>query len=100
MPPERAGSIGVLDGASTALAHQLPRAVGRASSLAAVPADAAKQARVGPHGQHCGCVIHQPTGRYTITSHVTTHRSSLPLESDMAQVTARRPHSGGAQSCC
>ncbi len=33
---QRAGSLGALDGASTALAHQLPRAAGSASSLAAV----------------------------------------------------------------
>ncbi len=33
---QRAGSLGALDGASTALAHQLPRAVGSASGLAAV----------------------------------------------------------------
>ncbi len=33
---QQAGSLGALDGASTALAHQLPRAVGSASGLAAV----------------------------------------------------------------
>ncbi len=33
---QRAGSLGALDRASTALAHQLPRAVGSASGLAAV----------------------------------------------------------------
>ncbi len=45
---QRAGSIGVLDRASTALAHQLPGVAGSASSLAAVLAAAAGQARVGP----------------------------------------------------
>ncbi len=46
---QRAGSLGALDGASTALAHQLPRAAGSASSLAAVSATAVRQACVGPH---------------------------------------------------
>ncbi len=58
-----------LDGAPTALAHQLPRAVGSASSLMAVPATAVGQARASPHGQHCSCLVHQPVGRYTITPH-------------------------------
>ncbi len=49
------GSLWVLDGASTALAHQLPRAVGSASSLVAVPATAVRRACIAPYGQHCGC---------------------------------------------
>ncbi len=59
---QRAGSLGALDRASTALAHQLPRAAGSASSLAAVSATAVRQACVGLYGQHCGCVVHQPDG--------------------------------------
>ncbi len=46
------GSLGALDRAPTALAHQLPRAVGSAFSLAAVPATAVGQARASLHGQH------------------------------------------------
>ncbi len=53
---QRAGSLGVLDRALTALAHQLSRVAGSATSLAAVPA--AWQAHVGPHGQHCNRFIH------------------------------------------
>ncbi len=78
---QRAGSLGALDGASTALAHQLPGAVGSASGLAAVLATAVRQACVGPYGQHCGCVVHQPDGRYTSTPHVTAHPPSPPLNS-------------------
>ncbi len=96
---QRAGSLGALDGASTALAHQLPRAAGSASSLAAVSATAVRQACVGPYGQHCGCVVYQPDGGYTITPHVTARPPSPPLESHAAQIAARCPHSGGAQSC-
>ncbi len=40
------GSLGALDGAPTALAHQLPRAVGSASSLTAVPATSGKHVLV------------------------------------------------------
>ncbi len=96
---QRAGSLGALDGASTALAHQLPRAAGSASSLAAVSATAVRQACVGPYGQYCGCVVHQPDGGYTITPHVTVRPPSPPLESHAAQIAARCPHSGGAQLC-
>ncbi len=96
---QRAGSLGALDGASTALAHQLPRAAGSASSLAAVSATAVRQACVGPYGQHCSCVIYQPDGGYTITPHVTARPPSPPLESHVAQIAACCPHSGGAQSC-
>ncbi len=60
MPPawarrymQQAGSLGAMDGAPTALAYQLPRAVGSASSLTVVPATAVGQARASPHGQHC-----------------------------------------------
>ncbi len=91
---QRAGSLGAL----TALAHQLPRAVGSASSLTAVPATAIGQARASPQRQHCGCLVHQPIGRYTITPHVTA-RPPSPLESHAVQVTARCPHPGEAQSC-
>ncbi len=93
---QRAGSLGALDGASTALAHQLPRAAGSASSLAAVSATAVRQACVGLYGQHCGCVVHQPDGGYTITPHVTARPPSPPLESHAAQVAARCPYSRGS----
>ncbi len=96
---QRAGSLGALDRTPTALAHQLPRAVGSASSPTAVPANAVGQAHASPHGQHCGCLVHQPAGRYTITPHVTARLPSPPLESHAVQVTARCSHPGEAQSC-
>ncbi len=96
---QRAGSLGALDRALTALAHQLPRAVGSAFSLTAVPATAVGQAHASLHGQHCGGLVHQPTGRYMITPHVTARPPSPLLESHAAQVTARCSHPGEAQSC-
>ncbi len=96
---QRAGSLGALDRAPTALAHQLPRAVGSAFSLTAVPATAVGQARASPHRQHCGGLVHQPAGMYTITPHVTAHPPSHPLESHAVQVTARCSHPGEFQSC-
>ncbi|KAL0172899.1 hypothetical protein M9458_033210, partial [Cirrhinus mrigala] len=89
----------VLDRTSTALAHQLPRVVDSAPGLVAVLATAARQARVGPYGQHCGCIVYQPAGRCTITSHVTARPSSPPLESDVAEITACCLHPGEAQLC-
>ncbi|KAI2661239.1 hypothetical protein H4Q32_006786 [Labeo rohita] len=67
-----AGSLGALVRSSIALAHQLPRVAGSATSLAAVPPAVAWRARVGLHGQHCVRFVHQPAGLSTITSHVTT----------------------------
>ncbi len=96
---QRAGSLGALDRAPTALAHQLPGAVGSAFSLAAVPATAVGQARASPHGQHCGGLIYQPAGGYTITPHVTARPPSPPLESHAVQVTACCSHPGAAHSC-
>ncbi len=96
---QRAGSLGALDRAPTALAHQLPRAVGSAFSLTAVPATAVGQARASTHGQHCGGLVHQPAGIYTITPHVTARPPSLPLESHAVQVTAHCSHPVEAQSC-
>ncbi len=94
-----AGSLWALDGAPTTLAHQLLRAVDSASSLMAVLATAIGQTRASPHGQHCGCLVHQPVGRLTITPHVTARPPSPPLESHAVQVTARCPHPGETQSC-
>ncbi len=96
---QRAGSLGALDRAPTALAHQLPGAVGSAFSLAAVPATAVGQARASPHGQHCRGLIYQPAGGYTITPHLTARLPSPPLESHAVQVTACCSHPGAAQSC-
>ncbi len=96
---QRAGSLGALDRAPTALAHQLPGAVGSAFSLAAVPATAVGQARASPHGQHCGGLVYQPAGGYTITPHVRARPPSPPLESHAVQVTACCSHPGAAQLC-
>ncbi len=94
-----AGSLGALDRAPTALAHQLPGAVGSAFSLAALPATAVGQARASPYGQHCSGLVYQPAGGYTITPHVTARPPSPPLESHAVQVTACCSHPGEAQSC-
>ncbi len=96
---QRAGSLGALDRAPTALAYQLPGAVGSAFSLAAVPATAVGQARASPHGQHCGGLVYQPAEGYTITPHVTARPPSPPLESHAVQVTACCSHPRAAQSC-
>ncbi len=78
---------------------KLSRAVGSVSSLMAVTATAVRQACASSHWQHCGCLIHQLIGSYTITPHVTARPPSPPLESHAAQITACCPHPGEAQSC-
>ncbi len=79
---QRAGSLGALDRAPTALAHQLPRAVDSASSLTAISATAVGQARASPHRQHCGCFIYKPVGRYTITLHTAISSSGVTRSSN------------------
>ncbi len=75
-----AGSLGALDRAPTALGHQLPRAMGSALALQQFrPLLLGKHVLV-LHGQHYGCLVHQPAGRYTITPHVTARPPSPPLE--------------------
>ncbi len=96
---QRAVSLRALDRAPTALAHQLPRAVGSAFSLMAVPATSVGQAHASPYGQHCGGLVYQPAGRYTITPHVKARPPSPPLESHAVQVNACCSHSGEAQLC-
>ncbi len=64
-----------------------------------VPATAVGQAHASPHGQHCGSLVYQPAGGYTITPHVTARPPSPPLESHAVQVTACCSHPGAAQSC-
>ncbi len=88
-----------LDRAPTALAHQLPGAVGSAFSLAAVLATTVGKARASLHGQHCGGLVYQPAGGYTITPNVTAHPPSPPLESHAIQDTACCSRPGAAQSC-
>ncbi len=94
-----AGSLGALNRAPTALAHQLPGAVGSEFSLAAVPATAVGKARASPHGQHCGALVYQPAGGYTITPHVTARPPSPPLESHAVQVTVCCSHPGTDHLC-
>ncbi len=79
----------------TALAHQLPRAVGSAFSLAAVPATAVGQARASPHGQHCGGLVHQPAGRYTITHRMSQLARHLLLWSHTQFKSLRAVHIPG-----
>ncbi len=106
MPPARAGALHATGrqprgsgqgpdcfGTSTAWS------CGQCISLAAVPATAVGQARASPHGQHCGGLVYQPAGGYTITPHVTARPPSPPLESHAVQVTACCSHPGAAQSC-
>ncbi len=76
---QRAGSLGALDRAPTALAHQLPGAF----SLAAVPATAVGQARASPHGQHCGGLV------WGVYDHTACHSSPAISSSG---VTRRLSH--------
>ncbi|KAI2668152.1 Neurogenic differentiation factor 1 [Labeo rohita] len=95
---QRAGSFRGLDRPPTVLAHKLSGVVGSASSSEEVPAYDSGQACVGQVRQHCDCGLHQPPGRCTLLSHVTTSPPSPALESTQTQVSTYHSHSGRNQS--
>ncbi len=73
---QRAGSLGALDRAPAALAHQLPGAVGSAFSLAA-----------SPHGQHCGGLVYQPAG-VTVGWYTACHSSPAISSSGVTRISS------------
>ncbi|KAL0150896.1 hypothetical protein M9458_053815, partial [Cirrhinus mrigala] len=94
-----ASSLGLLDGTSTALAHQLPGVASRASRAALLSSDAPPQARACLHRQHCDRSVHQLSGWSTLPSYPTTRPPSAPVESGAAEIAARCSHTRGAQPC-
>ncbi len=95
---QRAGSLGALDRASTALAHQLPRAVGSALALRQFwPLLLGKHVLVRTDNTAAVSYINRLGG--IRSHHVTARLPSPPLESHAVQVTARCSHPGEAQSC-
>ncbi len=96
---QRACSVGSVDRASTALAHQLPR-VASGTSCAGPPQRAATwQARADPYGQYCDRCVHQPPGWSMLPPHVATRPPSPPLESEACEVASGHSHPWHAQSC-
>ncbi len=93
----QACSVGGLDRSPTALAHQLPRVLSSMPCLEPSQRALMRQARAGPHGQHCDCCIHQPTRWSTLPSHVATRPPPPPLESEVSEVASCHSHSGSAQ---
>ncbi|KAL0146695.1 hypothetical protein M9458_058035 [Cirrhinus mrigala] len=96
---QRAGSFRGLDRPPTVLAHKLSGVVGSAPGPEEVPSYDSGQARVGQDRQHCDCGLHQPPGRCTLLSHVTTSPPPAALESTQTQVSTSHSHSGRSQSC-
>ncbi len=90
-------SVGVLDGSPTALAHQLLRVAGSTPGLEPSQETLTRRACTGPYGQHCDRCVHQPTRWSTLPSHVTTHPSPPPLESEASEVASRHSYPGLAQ---
>ncbi|KAL0148432.1 hypothetical protein M9458_056242 [Cirrhinus mrigala] len=95
---QRAGSFRGLDRPPTVLAHKLSGVVGSAPGPEEVPTYDSGQARVGQVRQHCDCGLHQPPGRCTLLSHVTTSPPPAALESTQTQVFTSHSHSGRSQS--
>ncbi len=94
---QRADSLGALDRAPTALAHQLPRAVGSAFSLTAVPATAVGQARASPHGTTLRR-SRTSTG-WEVYDHTASHSSPAISSSGVPRSSSHCSHPGEAQSC-
>ncbi|KAI2645877.1 Tyrosine recombinase slr0733 [Labeo rohita] len=49
--------------------------------------------------QHCDRSVHQPPGWSTLPSYVANRPPSAPVESDAAEIAARRSYTRGAQPC-
>ncbi|KAI2644561.1 Protein P [Labeo rohita] len=95
---QRAGSVRGLDRPQTALAHQLPRVTGSASSPEEVPTFDSGQACVGLIRQHGDWGLQQPPGRCMLLLHVTTSPPSPAVEPTQTQVSACHSHSRRSQS--
>ncbi len=93
----RACNVGGLDGPPTALAHQLPRVAGSTPGLEPSQEALTRQARAGPHGQHCDRCVHQPTRWSTLPLHVATRPPPPSLESEAYEVTSCHSHPRLAQ---
>ncbi|XP_051745764.1 uncharacterized protein LOC127510229 [Ctenopharyngodon idella] len=59
---QQACSVGSVDGASTAVAYQLPRVASSISCTGPLPGAVDRQACTDLLGQHCGRCVHQPSG--------------------------------------
>ena len=96
---QRACSLGSVDGAPAALAHQLPRVASSTLSLVSPQGASQTQARTGPYGQHCDRCVYQPTRWSTLPSYVATRLPPPPMESEASEVASRHSCSRGAQPC-
>ncbi len=94
---QRACSVGGLDGSPTALAHQLPRVAGSTPGLEPSQEMLTRRARTGPYRQHSDRHVHQPTRWSMLPSHVPTHPTPPPLESEASEVALRHSYFGLAQ---
>ncbi|KAI2661279.1 Transposon Ty3-G Gag-Pol polyprotein [Labeo rohita] len=92
---QRAGSFRGLDRPPTVLAHKLSGVVGSAPRPEEVPFYDSGQARVGQNRQHYDCGLHQPPGRCTLLSHVTTSPPPAALESTHRLKSLRATHIPG-----
>ncbi|XP_051736920.1 uncharacterized protein si:dkey-96f10.1 isoform X3 [Ctenopharyngodon idella] len=96
---QQACSFGSVDGASTALAYQLPQVASSTSCTGLLQGAVDRQARTGPLGQHCNRCVHQPSGWSTLTSHFATRLPSLAIESEASEVASCHSRPRSAQLC-
>ncbi len=89
---QRPRSVRGMDGSSTALAYQLPQVASSTSGPDPPQRTPSSQGRSGPYRQHSDLCVFQPSMRFTLPSHVTTHPLPPPLESEASEVASCHPH--------
>ena len=76
---ERSLGVRSLAGPSTVLAHKSVRNDGRISCSQILPARPERPSRVGPHGQHIGGFVHQPSGGSEVSTTMQSGSSDPPM---------------------
>ncbi|CAM4672887.1 unnamed protein product [Leuciscus chuanchicus] len=94
---ERTLSVRSLAGPSSVLAHKLFRNDGRILCSETLPARPERPPRVGPHGQHVGGLIHQPSGGSEVSTTVQAGSSDPPMGPGETTVPQGSIYSGASE---
>ncbi len=93
-----ARSVRCMGGSPTALAYQLPRVSSSTPGPEPPQRALSRQGHSCPYGQHSDLCVYQKAMWFAFPSHVATHPSPPPLDSEASEVTSCHPHPRSVQS--
>ncbi len=93
-----ARSVRCMGGSPTALAYQLPRVSSSTPGPEPPQRALSRQGHSCPYGQHSDLCVYQKAMWFAFPSHVATHPSPPPLESEASEVASCHPHPRSVQS--